>query len=184
MGENQLRTFRSSNFPSLGEKPPGSLPPWHPVFPIPSVTSPWPPMPQTPMPILRLLWYLILTVGVPQARSYPLLNSNTTTTITTTLNVSHSYAIFSRFLYLTKAIMCPCPTVVSAPQRRKQTQRSSITYPSWVPRPALDRARQSGPTASAHNHFPIPVVLNGAILPLRGRLEVPGDILVVTTGGY
>lgn len=92
---------------------------------------------------------------------------------------------FPNFLiYVAKANNVPSSCYCLYSTEEESETQSSTTHPPWVSRLLMDRARQSSTTPSAHDHFSISVILRGAILPLRGQLEISGNMLVVTAREY
>lgn len=195
MVEYWLWTLRGSNFPYLSEKPPH--PPRTDILSslcscdiilsssfLQCQRSSFPPSPllALPFPFNLNCW------GFSRIDSIHFSVKNETRNITTTNTWYEplSYATFSSFLiYIAKANNVPsASSCVYSTEEETETQRNSTTYPPWVSRLLMDRARQSSTIPAAHDHFSIPVVLTGVILHLRGQLEISGDMLVVTAGAY
>lgn len=94
-----------------------------------------------------------------------------------TLPVSHSSMRFSQaFSFTSTKVVRDQPLLLSLCQRKRQTQRGSVSYPAWVLGPVVDRAGQSNTTTPVHNHNSLPMVPNQ-------KQFCPALEIVITTGG-
>ena len=117
------------------------------------------------------------------SRSYVLLSKINTRNRTTvrltpgTTPVSHSSMRFSQaFSFTSTKVVRDQPLLLSLCQRKRRTQRGSVSYPAWVLGPVVDRAGQSKATTPVHNHNSLPMVPNQ-------KQFCPALEIVITTGG-